>query len=102
MSENKREPGYYRVNYEGFWIIREWNTGTMSWALTCFHNGHDDDFLEIDETLISAEPTNPKPTRDGLIEKAEQFLVGKYLMEYLPELMADFHIEMGRIINNVQ
>jgi hypothetical protein len=35
------------------------------------------------------------PTREELVEQAEQFLVGKSLMEYLPELMADFHIKMN-------
>ena len=37
-------------------------------------------------------------TREELIEQAEQFLVGRSLIEYLPELMADFHIEMKKSI----
>jgi hypothetical protein len=94
MSENKREPGFYRVKTKDKkWIIAKWN-GNYWWKVESIINRYDSDFAEIDETPISAEPSNPEPTREELVEKVEQFLVGKSLMEYLPEIMVDIYLEM--------
>jgi len=45
---------------------------------------------------------NPEPTREELVEKADRFFVGKSLFESLPELMADFYLEMKKNINKMK
>lgn len=59
MSNDKRQPGYYRVKYGGEWTIGEWfvKLPTACWFLTAdSREKKDEDLEEINETPINPEP----------------------------------------------
>ena len=74
----------------------EKETGLTTGIMFAHSVGFRDEYVIWLEKLVKTLSSNPEPTREELVEQAEQFLVGKSLMEYLPELMADFHIEMKK------
>lgn len=56
----KREQGYYRVNYKGFWGIAYYSHIDAGYTWTYHHFAlNDNDFQEIDENRIDPDPSAP-------------------------------------------
>jgi hypothetical protein len=56
MENNKRQSGFYRVNYEGVWHIAKWSS-TLGWWSWHGRRYNGSIFSKIDERLINPIPS---------------------------------------------
>lgn len=59
MSNNKRQPGFYRVKLNGRWRIAEYDF--REWVLP----GNEETWSDSEFELIDETPINPEPVTEG-------------------------------------
>ena len=57
MNQKNREPGFYWVNFAGYWQVSYWSKFNICWYLASSpaQRRSDEDFSEIDERRITRE-----------------------------------------------